>query len=1346
MSSETTPSLVEDETDDTKKEKPLASFSEVFSFAKSSKSRTNLAIGLFASVLSGLIQPAIAIIFALSFENFANVVDSNGLKWIVYSFLIVGIYAFLSMTVQTSFLETAAAEMTDTLKKEWFDALLRQDIAYYDVMDISGTATIINSNGIKFRRGLGRKMGDGIQFTVTALGGLAFGFWCSVKLSLILIGIVPLLAAATGLLMKLNQSKTLRANKSYAKAGSIVYSSVSSIRTILSLNAVEEVIGKFEEATQEAYLGATKHVVHLGAANGVVMAVFLFAYLPLTLYGSYLLYSDVGETGCDPSGVIEANESCSVTAFHVFGCLMGITFAGAVIPIISGSLESFVDAQSACYPALVAIYRKTPREGQSEKSLQRDEAMRESLQKRSANTSIPPYAIDSSSPDGSKPKTVEGRIEFKDVSFRYPTRLGTDVYNGLNFEIKPGTTVALCGPSGGGKSTIIQLLERFYDPCSGSITLDGIDLRNLNVQWLRKQIGLVSQEPKLFAMSIGDNIKVGRPSATFEEIRAAAKRANANEFIESFPQGYDTMVGDEGSQLSGGQKQRIAIARALIMKPKIILLDEATSALDSEAEVVVQEALDNLIEEDGGNRTIIVIAHRLSTIKNADTIAVLSGGVVAEKGKHAELIAKRGLYYGLVEAQKGKGREGSGGIQKPTKSETANANGVEGIPTTQASAATNTSGYTDDIITFQEVQFKYPSRPEDKIFDGLEMSVKKGETLAIVGPSGQGKSTVIQLIQQFYRPEKGCLLYKGIPMIDLNVAWLRSQMSLVSQEPVLYDISVKENIRFGLATATEKDIERVAKKANCHDFITSFPDGYDTVVGSTTNAQISGGQKQRIAIARALLRNPKILLLDEATSSLDSESERIVQSALDKITTNSNRTVVQIAHRLSTIRNSDRIVVLNKGKVRESGTHEELMALKGHYHQIVGLQNLDDDTEREAYAKRLKADTLSSSLMNSEKNIDNSTSGAVERFETIMDKSESNAKKARRLAKGDGFYFLIGGIGALVAGLIFPGWGFTFAFMIELLYFNPVFPCDGPNGISPFNSTCQEYWDETREKMRDSSFEITYIYIALMIFALIGNILLFYGFGTATERLNKRVRDASFKSLMRQEVAYFDTRPAGAITSQLSDDAAMIHSFSGEPIRTLIMNLGSLVVGLVLSFFYMWPFALVALSVLPFMAFGAEAEQRMYMGEDESSDEDEKNSGVIVIESLTNIRTVASLSLEASRSEQFAEALHKEDPKPLWTNFMKGASSGLGPLFQEWCFALLIWWGGWLITNHPNLYSSRGFVISMFSLLFSLSAMATAAQGATDRSAALSAAQRTFDLMERESQIDPLSIEGKKNV
>ena len=301
---------------------------------------------------------------------------------------------------------------------------------------------------------MGKKLGDGINFGITAVGGIAFAFWCSWKLSLILLAIVPIMAVSTSLVMSLNQTKTTRANESYAKAGSIVYSSVSSIRTILSLNAVEEVVSKFEEATQEAYEGATAQSVYLGAANGLLMAVFLFAYVPLTLYGSYLMYVEVQTTGCDPSGAIEGNEQCSTTAFEVLGALLGITFGGAVLPQVTAALEAFVGAKSACYPALVAMYRKVPRKEESAKKKMKDYAKSKSLATRStAGIYLPPYAIDSSSPDGLKPETVEGHIEFKDVSFTYPTRLESQIYNGLNFEIKPGTTTALCGPSGG-KSTV----------------------------------------------------------------------------------------------------------------------------------------------------------------------------------------------------------------------------------------------------------------------------------------------------------------------------------------------------------------------------------------------------------------------------------------------------------------------------------------------------------------------------------------------------------------------------------------------------------------------------------------------------------------------------------------------------------------------------------------------------------------------------------------------------------------------------------------------------------------------------------------------------------------------------
>eukprot|EP01050_Picozoa_sp_SAG11_P009445 SAG11_NODE_887_length_6694_cov_21.780440_5_plen_432_part_00 len=259
-------------------------------------------------------------------------------------------------------------------------------------------------------------------------------------------------------------------------------------------------------------------------------------------------------------------------------------------------------------------------------------------------------AIDESSKGIAKPgKSAEGKIELKDVVFTYPARPDQQVMNGFSLTVEAGQTVALCGASGSGKSTTIQLVERFYDPESGSVSLDGQDLKTLNLSWLRQQVGLVSQEPTLFAGTIGENIAYGKPGATPEEIQAAAKSANAHNFITKFPDGYNTDCGSAGTQLSGGQKQRVAIARAIIKNPSVLLLDEATSALDNESEKAVQGALDELMQTR--KRTTIVIAHRLSTIQNADKIAVVSNGVVVEEGTHTELMAKQGAYADLHSAQ-----------------------------------------------------------------------------------------------------------------------------------------------------------------------------------------------------------------------------------------------------------------------------------------------------------------------------------------------------------------------------------------------------------------------------------------------------------------------------------------------------------------------------------------------------------------------------------------------------------------------------------------------------------------------------------------------------------------------
>lgn len=308
-------------------------------------------------------------------------------------------------------------------------------------------------------------------------------------------------------------------------------------------------------------------------------------YAILVLYGTSLLYNDIEDTGCDPSDGVTDNFTCDNSGPDVFGAMLGIAFAAQGVSQVGTALEAFSTARVATFEALSAIHRSPGAEAvvvykeDDDDDLGRSTRSRRSKSEHDVETAnkekvisaiLPRYEIDSTSPDGLKPEKIDGAISIKDVHFSYPTRPNEKILKGINVEIAAGETVAFVGPSGGGKSTVVTMLERFYDPLSGSIQLDGNDLRKINVKHLRSSIGYVGQEPTLFATSIRGNIRYGKPDATDEEIIAAAKMANAHDFISSFSEGYDTQVGDKGSQLSGGQKQRIAIGK-FVSRPRILV-------------------------------------------------------------------------------------------------------------------------------------------------------------------------------------------------------------------------------------------------------------------------------------------------------------------------------------------------------------------------------------------------------------------------------------------------------------------------------------------------------------------------------------------------------------------------------------------------------------------------------------------------------------------------------------------------------------------------------------------------------------------------------------------------------
>ncbi|XP_036965463.1 bile salt export pump isoform X2 [Acanthopagrus latus] len=1128
---------------------------------------------------------------------------------------------------------------------------MQMEIGWFDCNSVGELNTRISDDINKINNAIADQVSIFVERISTFVFGFMVGFIGGWKLTLVVVAVSPLIGIAAGLMATAVARLTGRELKAYAKAGAVADEVLSSIRTVAAFGGESKEAERYDGNLAEAQTWGVKKGTIIGVFQGYLWCIIFFCFALAFWYGSKL--------------VIDTKELSPGSLIQVF---FGVLMAAMNLGQASPCLEAFASGRAAAKTIFDTIDREPE--------------------------------IDCFSEEGHKLDKVKGDIEFHNVTSFYPSRPEVKILNDLSMQIKAGETTAFVGPSGSGKSTTIQLIQRFYDPMEGTVTLDGHDIRTLNIQWLRSLIGIVEQEPVLFATTIAENIRFGRPGVTMEDIIQATKEANAYHFIMDLPQKFDTLVGEGGGQMSGGQKQRIAIARALIRNPRILLLDMATSALDNESEAVVQEALDKVRT----GRTTISIAHRLSTIRNADVIIGFEHGQAVEKGTHSELIERRGVYFTLVTLQNqgtsdtskdviSEGQEdfeiksrsssfgscasgqrssvrlrslsklssysgtpldsisitpvnlkhevgpdehvepapvarilkynqpewpymllgslgaavnGSvnpiyailfsqilgtfaipdlneqreqidgicllfcivavasffsqflqgfafaksgelltrrlrklgfqamlrqeiGWFDDPRNSPGAlttrlatDASMVQGATGSQIGMIVNSltnigasfiiafyfswkltlvimcflpliglsgvfqakmltgfenqdkkameaagqvssealanirtiaglakessfvesyeqklelpyksakkrahiyglcfgfsqcvifmayaasfryggylvsseglqymfvfrvisavvisgtalgraSSFTPDYakaktaaaqffrlldrvpkismsdtdgekwdkfrgeIKFINCKFTYPTRPDIQVLNDLVVSVKPGQTLAFVGSSGCGKSTSVQLLERFYDPDEGRVLIDGRPSHRVNVPFLRSQIGIVSQEPVLFDCSIAENIQYGVNTrsVSMEEIVEAAKKAYLHDFVMTLPNKYETQVGAQ-GSQLSRGQKQRIAIARAIVRNPKILLLDEATSALDTESEKTVQSALDEA--RKGRTCIVIAHRLSTIQSADIIAVMSNGTVIEQGTHDELMSKRGAYYKLV---------------------------------------------------------------------------------------------------------------------------------------------------------------------------------------------------------------------------------------------------------------------------------------------------------------------------------------------------------------------------------------------------------------------------
>jgi ATP-binding cassette subfamily B (MDR/TAP) protein 1 len=592
-----------------------ASFGELYHFATG--------LDKICVVISCIMMAGTGVTMQMSMLILGNLLDGlndpskllEATRVAALNFLIVGLVSGTASAIGNGLPILAAERQMKRAREAYFSAVLRQDIAWFDTVKSGEMASNLAENSITWKTGIAEKFPQIFQGLATLCAGLGLGFHYSWQLTLLVLSIGPGVAILGGMIAFASGSLEQKATDALGEAGACSTEVLNSIRIVVAYGGQRQECQRYSILVDKVKQAYTRKGWWVAAGLGAFFMCMFSAYAYSMYVGGILIRNDRVKAFClPPNGPTQECLTGGRVVQTFFVVITALFSFGQTVP----GIVALASAQVAAAKMLKVI-RRVP-------------------------------VIDSSSTEGLK-TSIEGRIEFRNVCFVYPSRPDVQILSNFNLVIEKGQSVAFVGPSGSGKSTIVALVLRLYDVQSGSILIDGRDIKEYNVAHLRSALGLVSQDPQLFSLSVSQNIALGKQdqSATQEEIIAAARAANVDGFVKALPDGYETIVGTSvtSSQLSGGQRQRICIARCLIRKPSVMLFDEATSALDAESEVAVQSSINSLLSSSQ-RPTSLIIAHRLSTIVNSDMICVIDRGQISQRGTHSELMGDpKGLYHHL---------------------------------------------------------------------------------------------------------------------------------------------------------------------------------------------------------------------------------------------------------------------------------------------------------------------------------------------------------------------------------------------------------------------------------------------------------------------------------------------------------------------------------------------------------------------------------------------------------------------------------------------------------------------------------------------------------------------------